>query len=186
MICSIHKRAAVSAEGVFVTESPASRPHFHTRLKVSLKYQIFSATSYNLTMSSEDPAYPLRILTIFTFVPAFPLLLAHGIVSGEVVPAVGIVPLAGSAAFSAFLLYKEKRRESDDAPVLRPSIILAVDAFLAACIITVLIFTWLIVPGEWGRGNWVMLATYGTFPLLANLYAAYIFPGYPQLGDFRV
>jgi hypothetical protein len=96
------------------------------------------------------------------------------------------VPLAGSAAFSAFLLYKEKRRESDDAPVLRPSIILAVDAFLAACIITVLIFTWLIVPGEWGRGNWVMLATYGTFPLLANLYAAYIFPGYPQLGDFRV
>ncbi|OCK92433.1 uncharacterized protein K441DRAFT_640011 [Cenococcum geophilum 1.58] len=120
-------------------------------------------------MPSEDPAYPLHILTIFTFVPAFPLLLAHGIVSGEVVPAVGIVPLAGSAAFSAFLLYKEKRRESDDAPVLRPSIILAIDAFLAACIITVLIFTWLIVPGEWGRGNWVMLATYGTFPLLANL-----------------
>ncbi|OCL12309.1 hypothetical protein AOQ84DRAFT_386213 [Glonium stellatum] len=121
-------------------------------------------------MSSEDPAYPLRLLTILTFIPAFPLLLAHGIVSGEVVPAAGIAPLTGSAALSAFLFYRERQRgSSDDTPVLRSGIILAVDAVLAACIITVLIFTWLIVPGEWGRGNWVMLATYGTVPLLANL-----------------
>ncbi|KAK3370485.1 hypothetical protein B0H63DRAFT_316742 [Podospora didyma] len=45
-----------------------------------------------------------RIVTAATFVPAFPLCIAHGVLSHNPVPAVGLAPLAFSAAFAIFLL----------------------------------------------------------------------------------
>ncbi|KAI1207036.1 uncharacterized protein F4807DRAFT_436749 [Annulohypoxylon truncatum] len=53
----------------------------------------------------------LRITTAATFLPAFPLLLAHGVVSNSPAPAVGLVPLAVSASTSIFLLSRSARKQ---------------------------------------------------------------------------
>ncbi|KAI2472357.1 hypothetical protein F4781DRAFT_12660 [Annulohypoxylon bovei var. microspora] len=53
----------------------------------------------------------LRIATAATFLPAFPLLLAHGVVSSSPAPAVGLVPLAFSASTSIFLLSRQSARK---------------------------------------------------------------------------
>ncbi|KAK5133711.1 hypothetical protein LTR08_007465 [Meristemomyces frigidus] len=39
----------------------------------------------------------LRLVTIFTWIPAFALLLAHGNITGRAMPATGIVPMTFSA-----------------------------------------------------------------------------------------
>ena len=54
----------------------------------------------------------LRVVAVASFVPAFPLLLAHGIVSHSPVPATGLVPLAFSAGFSLFILRRRARRQA--------------------------------------------------------------------------
>ncbi|KAI5859527.1 hypothetical protein GGS23DRAFT_600228 [Durotheca rogersii] len=51
----------------------------------------------------------LRVVTAATFIPAFPLCIAHGVVSGSPTPAVGLVPLAFSAAAGVFLLARQQR-----------------------------------------------------------------------------
>ncbi|KAI1463133.1 uncharacterized protein F4812DRAFT_447756 [Daldinia caldariorum] len=51
----------------------------------------------------------LRIVTAATFLPAFPLCLAHGIVSGSPTPAVGLVPLAFSAGAGIFINSRQSR-----------------------------------------------------------------------------
>ncbi|KAH8671460.1 hypothetical protein BX600DRAFT_510131 [Xylariales sp. PMI_506] len=61
----------------------------------------------------------LRIVTVVTFVPAFPLCIAHGVLSASPVPAVGLVPLAFSAGTSLFLLVRQaKAKKSYTAPLL--------------------------------------------------------------------
>ncbi|KAJ1336163.1 hypothetical protein MN608_02911 [Microdochium nivale] len=51
----------------------------------------------------------LRVVAVVSFVPAFPLLLTHGILSRSAVPATGLVPLAFSAGFSLFILRRRSR-----------------------------------------------------------------------------
>ncbi|KAI1088638.1 hypothetical protein F5B19DRAFT_413048 [Rostrohypoxylon terebratum] len=58
---------------------------------------------------------PLRITTVATFLPAFPLLLAHGVVSNSPAPAVGLVPLAVSASTGIFLLSRQSARKQQSA-----------------------------------------------------------------------
>ena len=58
----------------------------------------------------------LRITTAATFLPAFPLLLAHGVVSSSPAPAVGLVPLAVSASTSIFLLSRAARKQQSAEP----------------------------------------------------------------------
>ncbi|KAK6949623.1 hypothetical protein Daesc_009706 [Daldinia eschscholtzii] len=53
----------------------------------------------------------LRIVTVATFLPAFPLCLAHGVVSGSPAPAVGLVPLAFSAGAGIFLNSRQSRNK---------------------------------------------------------------------------
>ncbi|KAI0881320.1 uncharacterized protein GGS22DRAFT_73614 [Annulohypoxylon maeteangense] len=57
----------------------------------------------------------LRITTAATFLPAFPLLLAHGVVANSPAPAVGLVPLAVSASTSIFLLSRQSARKQQSA-----------------------------------------------------------------------
>ncbi|KAI0380241.1 hypothetical protein F5Y04DRAFT_257772 [Hypomontagnella monticulosa] len=52
-------------------------------------------------------ARTLRIVTAATFLPAFPLCLAHGVVSNSPAPAVGLVPLAFSAGVGVFLVSRQ-------------------------------------------------------------------------------
>lgn len=55
-------------------------------------------------------AKALRVITIATFPPAFGLAIAHGSLSHEPVPAVGLVPLFFSASFAIFLLSRHRKR----------------------------------------------------------------------------
>ncbi len=82
---------------------------------------------------------PLRQTTVVSFIPAFPLCLAHGILSRSPVPAVGLVPLAVSAASGIALLSGAGTRS-------HPSAIFAGDLVLAAALIVVLVFTWIAAP----------------------------------------
>ncbi|XXH05399.1 hypothetical protein Hte_011825 [Hypoxylon texense] len=53
----------------------------------------------------------LRIVTAATFLPAFPLCLAHGVVSSSPAPAVGLVPLAFSAGTGVFLVSRRSAKK---------------------------------------------------------------------------
>ncbi|KAI8719303.1 hypothetical protein NCS52_00710900 [Fusarium sp. LHS14.1] len=106
-----------------------------------------------------------RLITIASFLPAFPLCLAHGILSHNPVPAVGLVPLAFSASGGVFLL----RRRDDDAGLAlklsHPVLVFVCDVILSAAFMVVLVFTW-ISKGD--SASLSMLAAYATIPLLVN------------------
>ncbi|KAI1372405.1 hypothetical protein F4677DRAFT_432771 [Hypoxylon crocopeplum] len=59
----------------------------------------------------------LRIVTAATFLPAFPLCVAHGVVSTSPAPAVGLVPLAFSAGTGIFLLSRQSKKSQ---PLVEP------------------------------------------------------------------
>lgn len=50
------------------------------------------------------PQRPLRTITILNFIPAFPLCIAHGVLSNHPFPAVGLVALFLSAVFGVLIL----------------------------------------------------------------------------------
>ncbi|KAK3328061.1 hypothetical protein B0T19DRAFT_181916 [Cercophora scortea] len=137
-------------------------------------------------------ARSLRIATIATFLPAFPLCVAHGVLSQNPVPAVGLAPLAVSAGVAIFLLSrssKQKQRSADDSEVVthtaaeagddaasahthapsgvHPILVFVVDAILAAALMVVLVFTWIRTRYS-GDAELAMLASYATIPLLIN------------------
>ncbi|KAI1342489.1 hypothetical protein F5Y15DRAFT_305773 [Xylariaceae sp. FL0016] len=128
----------------------------------------------------------LRVVTAATFLPAFPLCLAHGIVSGSPVPAAGLVPLAFSAGVGIFLLSRRakeqqeqrsgnvehgEQQQPDQSPSdesqkpSRPVLVFLVDVILATAILVVLVFTWIRTSR---RSDEAMLAAYATMPLLIN------------------
>ena len=109
----------------------------------------------------------LRVLITLSFIPAFPLCVAHGVLSHHPVPAVGLVPLAVSATGSVVLI----RSTTDDAggsdgKTPRPVPVFFYDLFMAAALMVVLVFTWITREGSPGLS---MLAAYATIPLLFNL-----------------
>ncbi|KAK0735323.1 hypothetical protein B0T21DRAFT_367519 [Apiosordaria backusii] len=52
-----------------------------------------------------------RLITALSFLPALPLLIAHGVISQNVIPAVGLAPLFVSALVGVFLLTQLKKKE---------------------------------------------------------------------------
>jgi hypothetical protein len=126
-------------------------------------------------------AQGLRVIAAASFLPAFPLLLAHGIVSSSAVPATGLVPLAFSASASLFILLRQKKSTaSEEAPrrqdaeegdsadgSAHPIIVFAADVVLSAALLIVLVFSWL--KSAHFNGQQATLATYATLPLLVNL-----------------
>jgi peptidoglycan/LPS O-acetylase OafA/YrhL len=105
---------------------------------------------------------PLRLATVLSFVPAFPLCLAHGVASHTPVPAVGLVPLAFSAGLGVALLGKH---------LAHPAAIFGADIVLATSLMIVLVFTWIESPMS-GNAGLSMLASYATIPLLVSLYVS--------------
>lgn len=108
----------------------------------------------------------LRLVAIASFLPAFPLCIAHGVLSNDAAPAVGLVPLAFSSGGSLFLL---RRRERDDGlarKLSHPVVAFAFDVVLAAACMIVLVFTWI---SNDQLASLSMLAAYATIPLLVNL-----------------
>lgn len=135
-------------------------------------------------------AQKLRLVAFASFLPAFPLLLAHGIISSSPVPATGLVPLAFSAGASLFIFLRrhksgadahheeeprhhESQASSGD-PSQEPSqgaarlfVVFVTDLILAAALLVVLVFSWL--KSARFNGQQATLAAYGTIPLLVNL-----------------
>ncbi|KAK3368695.1 hypothetical protein B0H63DRAFT_529058 [Podospora didyma] len=124
----------------------------------------------------------LRLIAASSFLPGFPLALAHGIISRLPVPAVGLVPLGLSAIANVFLVVRERKKnkqlpdhyrgishhhgggigsdddEDDDdhnkkGNEKHPAIIFWVDSILALSGLTVLILTWIFNTGWTWMGN---------------------------------
>ncbi|KAM5355533.1 hypothetical protein ACJ41O_002179 [Fusarium nematophilum] len=114
------------------------------------------------------PHTGLRIITIASFLPAFPLCLAHGILSHNPVPAVGLVPLALSAGGGTFLL-RARNGDEDGRPhrLSHPVLVFVCDVILATALMVVLVFTWI---GKGHSASLSMLAAYATIPLLVNFF----------------
>src|SRR5688572_22233153 len=87
----------------------------------------------------------LRMATAIAFVPAFPLCVAHGALSHQVVPAVGLIPLALSASAAIYLGRPQSRNEK----LGHPAVIFGADTVLAAALMVTLTFTWV----QDGRGS---------------------------------
>lgn len=143
-------------------------------------------------------ARTLRIISILSFLPAFPLCIAHAARTNKALPAVGLIPLFFSSGFSAFLVSKIGRgeqgiklfgagrtrhgEEGDDEGVLDEAnsewllrhriLVFVADTIFATSLLTVLICTWLGVGTYWyhyyGRGEEAYVAAYATVPLLTN------------------
>jgi hypothetical protein len=110
----------------------------------------------------------LRQLSIIAFPPAFILLFAHGIASGNALPAIGIVPLAASAVLGLLLLYRDHvAAVGSSIQALTPSNIFALDVFLAVVFLFMLIPSWIFITWGWNR-SLIVLGTYGTVFMMVN------------------
>jgi hypothetical protein len=122
------------------------------------------------TTMPDPPFRNLRLLTILSFIPAFPLCIAHGVIASSVVPAVGLVPLALSAILGFIIVNDVK---IDGKTIAHPAVVFVADSVLAAGLMVVLVFTWAKEGGHsWlgaGQAERAMLAAYATVPLLLNL-----------------
>jgi len=122
----------------------------------------------NFTIFTKSTAHTLRALSILTFPPAFLILLIQGILSGRVLPALGILPLFFSSAFAALLLANEKRCGCQSSGLSGTPIHLVFDVLLGAALLVLLILTWIFLSKN-HNGDLVMLGTYGTNFLIFNL-----------------
>ncbi|OPB44256.1 hypothetical protein A0O28_0025740 [Trichoderma guizhouense] len=127
-------------------------------------------------------ARPLRIASVVSFVPSFALCIAHGVLSHNPVPAVGLVPQAVSVVTSIALLRTAGHRQEADvesiesegrsgisirAVLTHPIVVFIHDVVLAAALMIVLIFTWT----HHGRSaSLSMLAAYATLPILTSFF----------------
>ena len=127
----------------------------------------------------------LRVTTVLAFLPAFALLLPYGLISFRPLPTVGIAAMFFSAAFSTLVL---------GGGVRSPGLRACCDLLLAASIIAILVpryvrpvrpfngycrilnqaSSWIFLSirhdSWWEKSErLVILATYGTTPMLLNL-----------------
>lgn len=119
-----------------------------------------------LVMSSASSLF-LRKTTILVFPPAFILCLIHGIISGIAVPALGLIPLFGSAILGSFLMYRDQITFSGSPISLTRAHVCACDFLLGVVLLIILIISWIVVTDSWDRGA-IMLGTYATVPLMMN------------------
>lgn len=126
----------------------------------------------NFTIFTKSFPHALRALSLATFPPAFIILLIQGIASQKVNPAIGILPLFFSAAFSALLLINEKKCGCQASGLTGTPIHLVFDLVLGIGLLVCLILDWIFMSQEhrwsYSRGL-TILGTYGTNFLIFNL-----------------
>jgi hypothetical protein len=148
------------------TINPSNPINYYTHFRfASSSFQ----TMLNLTIFTKSTPHALRALSLAIFPPAFLVLLIQGVASRNVNPAIGILPLFFSSAFSALLLANEKKCGCQASGLTGTPIHLFFDLTLGIALLVCLIIDWLCLSnGRTPRGL-VMMGTYGTDFLLCNL-----------------
>ena len=123
-------------------------------------------------ISPEDRV--LRLLTIWSWVPAMGFLLPHGIITHNVVPALALIPMTMSLLCGLVHLFKCAGH---------PSASFAFTDVFVACFLVATGTPGLVkikhddyrwtAWSQYDRYALVMVGTYGTVPLMLNLYAFY-------------
>ncbi|KAF2735854.1 hypothetical protein EJ04DRAFT_534003 [Polyplosphaeria fusca] len=121
----------------------------------------------NPRIITKSVPHSLRAVSVATFPPGFLLLLIHGIAADRVNPAIGLLPLFVSSAYSGLLLAHEKRCGCQNSGLSGTPLHLICDMLLGVGLLVCLILAWVNVPGDWS-GSLIMLATYGTNFLITN------------------
>jgi hypothetical protein len=123
----------------------------------------------NLTMFTRSRAHTLRALSLASFPPAFIMFLTQGILSNQVNPAMGLLPLSISSTYSAFLLANEKKCGCNSSGLTGTPIHLVFDLVASIGLTICLILTWVYLPHSNADGGLVMLGTYCSNFLVGNL-----------------
>ncbi|KAF2870274.1 hypothetical protein BDV95DRAFT_496620 [Massariosphaeria phaeospora] len=121
----------------------------------------------NLKILTKSTAHSLRAISIITFPSAFIMLLIHGIIANRVNPAITILPLFCSAAYSVLLLANEKKCGCQSSGLTGTPVHLILDTLLGTVLFVCLLLAWIFVPN--GNGGQIMLGTYGTNFIAANV-----------------
>lgn len=120
-------------------------------------------------------AHTLRAISVITFPPAFIMLFIQGVLSERVNPAIGILPMFFSSAYSLLVLANERKCGCSASGLTGTPLHMLFDILCGIGVLTCLILTWIFLPRScsWGYScrdaGLVMLGTYGTNFLLANL-----------------
>ena len=91
---------------------------------------------YNMDPHKRPEDRTLRLLTVLFWLPAFALLLPHGIISGAICPVLGIVPVTFSAVSGVLHLLDVFSMTTHRTPAI------LLDVFCAAFLIGILIPGW--------------------------------------------
>ncbi|XPS73235.1 hypothetical protein M3J09_005385 [Ascochyta lentis] len=132
----------------------------------------------NLTIFSKSTPHALRAISLATFPPAFLILLIQGIISEQVNPAIGLVPLFLSSAFAALLLSNEKRCGCQAGGLTGTPFHFIFDFLIGTALLVCLILAWIFMGHHRDRG--VILGTYGTNFLICN-FLIHLYFVYNQL-----
>ncbi len=134
-----------------------------------------------------------RTLTSVAFIPALPMLLAHGFMSKNAVPVAGLIPQSLSTVAGIWLLRRKSSKpgvaqDADEGGIMgsvedavedgmhevdslgekltHPFLVFAFDIAIAAGIMVVLVYTW---KSSSTSAALSMLAAYATIPLILSL-----------------
>jgi hypothetical protein len=124
----------------------------------------------NFTIFTKSTPHALRAISLATFIPAFIILLIAGIGLEAANPAIGIVPLFFSSAFSALLLANEKKCGCQASGLAGTPVHLIFDLTLGLSLLLFTIMGWLSMGGGRADRGFVVLGTYGTNFMVINLY----------------
>lgn len=120
--------------------------------------------------SGVNPAVLLRQINIFSLPPALVMFLIHGFGSHYAFPALGILPLTGSAALGLMLLYRDRVASFGSASLaLSPTNIFFADSALTLWLLGFLIPTIVFLGATWDDTGMVILGTYCSVFLIVNL-----------------
>ncbi|KAM0715902.1 hypothetical protein Q7P37_008416 [Cladosporium fusiforme] len=113
----------------------------------------------NISTATKDKRdRQLRIVTVLSFIPAFALNVAVGVVTELPLPALNLIPMAFSTGLGLVLLVDKKRPKKPTA-----------DLVAAGSLLVFLIATWIyLTERSWLESNIAMLASYATMPPIVN------------------
>jgi hypothetical protein len=120
----------------------------------------------NITVFQKSTPHALRAISLATFPPAFIILLIAGLQLSHVIPAIGLVPLFFSSAYSALLLANERKCGCQAGGLTGTPFHFILDFVIGTALLVCLILAWVLMPED---GSGIMMGTYGTNFLICNL-----------------